>query len=87
MVKGEIKEVLSRIKWDPNFSSGNVEIVIVDRLARSQTSIIQFKDIETVDSASLTCKSGKWIPFHRIIEIRDATTGVVYWRKRLTSRA
>ncbi len=82
-MKGEIKEIFSKAKWDPSFKNREIEIVIIDRLVKNGRRIIKFSEKIKVKDSLIIEENGNWIPFHRILEIRDKNTGEVFWRKKL----
>jgi uncharacterized protein (UPF0248 family) len=82
-----IRELLSRIRWDPAFGHGQFEIAYQDRLSpdlqRVPLHSISFPDdrpdmFETTRPDSPTVR----IPLHRIREVRR--DGQLLWQRRTT---
>jgi uncharacterized protein (UPF0248 family) len=79
-----IHELLARIRWDPAFGAGRVEIGYLDKVAGSlrrvalhslhadpdNPSLLDFVDEDGVDHS---------IPLHRIREVRR--DGALIWRR------
>ncbi len=83
-MKYALREVLSKFKWDSRFRGkrSNIEIIILDRLVSEGKKIIRFPDVKEVGSSYIIYGENKWIPLHRILEIKDSRSGVVYWKKK-----
>ena len=78
-----IREILNRIFWHPNEDPRNYEIVFIHRGAPNDLKVIPAWCVVKVNPGSFEYSLGgenARIPFHRIVEIRDAKSGKVVWR-------
>ena len=79
-----IQELLSRIRWDNAFASGNFEIGYYDRVERK---IIQvpFQQVHMTSGDHFSCQVTDPdgyvhdVPFHRIKEVRK--DGLLIWHR------
>jgi len=87
--KMKIKEIFNKILWDPREKErkGDYEVTFIHRGAYKDQEIIPLTMIKEVKSSMFiyTNEYGEetYIPFHRIIEIRNRKTGEVLWSKRM----
>ena len=82
--KKTLREILNELKWHPERDLTNCEIVYVHRGAPDNKKTISGKTVKTIGpSYFIYGEMGieTFIPFHRIIEIKDYTTGKIIWRR------
>jgi uncharacterized protein (UPF0248 family) len=81
-----IRDVLNRICWHPNENRECYEVIFIHRGAPDDLKSISAKVIVRVGRRSFEYKEDGekivYIPFHRIVEIKNIKTGEVVWRSR-----
>lgn len=81
-----LRNVLNRIKWDPEESGQAYEITYVHRGVTGDKRTIPFSSIKEIHSSwfiYVDLDVGEvTIPFHRILEVRHAESGKLVWKKR-----
>ena len=81
-----LRDVLNRIRWDPDKSRRTYEITYIHRGAPSDKRTIPFSNVKEIHSSwfdYLDPEIGEAIiPFHRILEVRDVESGKKVWKKR-----
>ena len=80
-----IREFLNKIFWDPRENRVDYEVVFIHRGAYMDRKSVPCGLIKEVKSSWFTYESAEegevFIPFHRIIEIRNVKTGEIAWRR------
>jgi hypothetical protein len=79
-----IRDVLNKILWDKNECSHDYVVTFIHRGAINDRKTIPFNSIVNVFSSYFVYRREKeevYIPFHRILEIKNEITGEVMWRK------
>lgn len=83
-----IKEIFSKILWAPNEKKNieDIEITFVHRGAYQDKKTVSMKMVTEVKSSAFIYinEMGEetYIPFHRILEIKNKKTGEILWSKR-----
>lgn len=81
-----LREVLNRIKWDPQSGSSVYQITYIHRGDVGDKRTILFSDIREIHASWFLYESSYsgeiTIPFHRVIEVRNQKSGEVIWKKR-----
>ena len=81
-----LRDILNRIRWNPEEKGRTYEITYIHRGAEGDKRVIPFSSIEEIHSSWFTYTDPEGgevtIPFHRVLEVRDAESGKVIWRKR-----
>jgi uncharacterized protein (UPF0248 family) len=80
-----IRDVLNRMCWHPNENREGYEVVFIHRGAPNDLKSISAKAIVRVGQQSFEYKEEEkivYIPFHRIVAIRNIKTGEVIWRNK-----
>jgi len=86
--KMKIKEIFNKILWDPREKErkNDYEIVFIHRGAYQDRKTIPVTMIKEVKSSMFIYVNEigeeTYIPFHRILEIRNRKTGEILWSKR-----
>ncbi len=87
--KMKIKEIFNKILWDPREKErrNDYEIVFIHRGAYQDQKTIPVTMIKEVKSSMFIYVNNvgeeTYIPFHRILEIRNRRTGEILWSKRM----
>ncbi|MBP1448882.1 MAG: DUF504 domain-containing protein [Thermoproteus sp.] len=71
-----IRSLLNKLKWTG--SSGFV--VYVNRGSPEDRAEVSIDDIAEVGSNGFTTRSGTYIPYHRVVEVRDSANNVLMRR-------
>ena len=85
----KIKEVFNKILWDPREREKieEYEVTFIHRGALQDRKTIPVTMIKEVKSSMFIYinENGEetYIPFHRILEIRNRSTGEILWSKRV----
>lgn len=83
-----IKEIFNKILWDPREKKNieDYEITFIHRGAYQNRKTISMTMIKEVKSSAFIYLSEMgeetYIPFHRILEIKNKKTGEIVWSKR-----
>ncbi len=86
--KMKIKEIFNKILWDPDEKKniGDYEITFIHRGAYQDQKTISMMMIKEVKSSAFIyineIGEETYIPFHRILEIKNKKTGEILWSKR-----
>ena len=75
-----LKETLNKIFWHPNYKREDFEVVILHRGAKENKKIIPLDDVEIKGNYLIYFDT--YIPFHRILEIRNKKTGEILYKKK-----
>jgi len=78
-----LRNLLNRLLWDSEIDPSDYEIVFISRGAPNDTEIICGSALVKVWARGFEAKvrgGTKYVPFHRIIEIRNRKTGEVIFR-------
>ena len=81
----QLKNVLNRLRWDSREKADDYVITYRHRGAPGDVKRVKASAILKLGKSYLTLPSESeevTIPFHRILEIRNRTTGTVIWRSR-----
>lgn len=84
-MKFAARSVLNKLLWDSRVNRGDYEIVYESRGAPSGVERVSALFLSKVFSRGFEYEVGgrrKYIPFHRIVEIRNVKTGEVLYRSR-----
>ena len=79
-----IRDVLNKILWDKHECSHDYVVTFIHRGAIDDRKTISFNSIEKIFSSHFVYRRGKeevYIPFHRILEIKNVRTDIVKWKK------
>ncbi|MFH0748861.1 MAG: RNA repair domain-containing protein [Candidatus Bathyarchaeota archaeon] len=80
-----LRDILNKIIWDPQEQRSHFELVYIHRGVPMDKKTISCSLIEKVGSSRFTYQSAEegevFIPFHRILEIRNVKTGQLLWMK------
>jgi uncharacterized protein (UPF0248 family) len=84
-----LKNILNKLRWDRSEDAEQYLITYRHRGAPDDMRQVKGSEIVKLGKSyfTLPSESGEevTIPFHRILEIRDTTTGAVIWRSRRES--
>jgi len=84
-----LKNILNKFRWDRSEDAEQYLITYRHRGAPDDMRQVKSSEIVKLGKSyfTLASESGEevTIPFHRILEIRDTTTGTVIWRSRRES--
>jgi len=83
--RNPLRALLNKIIWDSRFNPEEYEVIYVSRGALGDVEKISADKIIKVWSRGFDAAvSGKtrYIPFHRIVEIKNTKTGEVLFRSR-----
>ena len=76
---------MNKLFWDPKEKIANYDLTFIHRGALMDMKVIHGIMIKEVESFGFVYKSEKegeiFIPFHRILEIRNIKTGQILWKK------
>ncbi|MGP3667049.1 MAG: RNA repair domain-containing protein [Candidatus Bathyarchaeota archaeon] len=83
-----LRDVLNRIRWNKKFNPDDYVITFIHRDAKSNRKTIPYRVITTIGKSWFTYKNSEtdeetFIPYHRILEIRNVKTGKILWSKVL----
>ncbi|MHA1230031.1 MAG: DUF504 domain-containing protein [Candidatus Helarchaeota archaeon] len=86
-MKGEIREILNKIKWTKPTEYKDYLIIFTHRGYPNDKKEIKFDKIVGVKSSYFLYKENEsseitHIPFHRILEIIDLKNDKILWKKR-----
>jgi uncharacterized protein (UPF0248 family) len=79
MRKGSVKELLSKIKYDPRENEENYYIIIEHRSDRGKTKKIPVEEIELGHGYFFVADAQ--IPYHRILRV-EKKDGEIVWKTR-----
>ncbi|MFH0897221.1 MAG: RNA repair domain-containing protein [Candidatus Bathyarchaeota archaeon] len=82
-----IRDILNKLLWDPKENIVYYELAFIHRGAPMDVKVISCSLIAEVESSGFTYKNEEedeevFIPFHRVLEIRNVRTGQVIYNKR-----
>jgi len=82
-----IRNFLNKLKWDPRENPENYIIEYISRGAPNDKEIIRASSITKVFHRGFEYKAPygkiKYIPFHRILLIKNVSTDRIIYRKRM----
>jgi uncharacterized protein (UPF0248 family) len=73
-----IRNILNKLKWTGQRGS----IVYINRGSPGDVAEISTEDLEEIGRGGFTTKSGAYIPYHRVVEIRDGEGRTLLKRRR-----
>ncbi len=79
-----IKEILNKIFWDKRLNIENHVITFIHRGAKEDKKTIPCKLIVKTGKSWFLYKNMEdetFIPYHRILEIKNIKTGEILWKK------
>lgn len=74
------REILNKLKWDPNYELAHAEIWYLHRGAPNDLKIISGSEITKLNSSFIYTSSLAVIPYHRILKI--VYEGETLWERR-----
>jgi len=79
-----LRDALNKILWDKRQNPTEYEVTFIHRGAPSDTRTIRFSSIVIIGSSWFVYCDGEevLIPYHRVLAVRNARTGVTIWSKR-----
>jgi hypothetical protein len=82
-----LKNVLNRLRWDKDENPANYQITYRHRGAPGDVKIVRASNIKNLGKSYFTLQEVDgadefFIPFHRILEIRDTTDDSIVWVSR-----
>lgn len=83
-----LRNLLNRLIWDSRIKSGDYRIYYISRGARHDVDSVRGNKVVKVYSRGFEITAGgkiKYIPFHRVILVKNEVTGEIIYKKR-TSR-
>jgi len=85
-----LRDVLNRIIWDPHERASEYEVTFVHRGAPGDIRKVSVSEIEEVHRSWFLLRSQEeesaTIPLHRVLEIRQVSSGRIVWQKTLRRR-
>jgi uncharacterized protein (UPF0248 family) len=82
-----VRNILNKLIWDSRENIANYKLTFIHRGAPGDVKTIPCSLIREVRISWFTYgnegEEETIIPFHRVLEIRNATTGEAIWRKKL----
>ncbi len=85
-----LRDVLNRLRWNPQEKGHDYLITYTHRGAEGDMRSILFSQIQEIHSSWFTYVDPEseevTIPFHRILEVADITSGEILWKKGLVKR-
>ncbi|MHC1605481.1 MAG: DUF504 domain-containing protein [Candidatus Methanofastidiosia archaeon] len=80
------KEMLSKIRWHPDYDERKYQIVYLHRGAPKDEKRINFSEIEELLTSDFIItnkdETKSYIPYHRVLRIEDSE-GNSIWKKRV----
>lgn len=79
-----LRNFLCRLRWDESLNPEEYLIIFVSRGAPGDVEAVRGSSVERVYLRGFEVREGdkvKYIPFHRIVEIRNSATGKVVYEK------
>ena len=84
-----LKNILNKLRWDSSENAEQYTVTYRHRGVPGDVKQVRASEIQKLGKSYFTLPSesddGVMIPFHRILEIRNTTTGTVIWRSRRKS--
>jgi len=84
-----LKNILNKLRWDIRENAEKYVITYRHKGAPGDSRRVRASEIQKLGKSYFTLPSESdeevTIPFHRILEIRNTTTGTVTWRSRKKS--
>jgi uncharacterized protein (UPF0248 family) len=82
----QIREYLNMVRWDSKIKEEEFEVSFLHRNEVYEKKTISFPQITTISSSWFQYMNQfhveTLIPFHRILEIRNARTNEVLWKRK-----
>lgn len=81
----KIRDILNRIKWDPQLNEGKFLLTFIHRGAPGNIKIIEVKSIKVISENFFSYfdnNNYNFIPFHRILIIREKETNQILYKKK-----
>ena len=79
-----LRNFLSRLKWDASINPEEYLVTFVSRGAPGGVEAVRGSSIERVYLRGFEAREGgkvRYIPFHRVVEVRNTVTGSVVYKK------
>ncbi len=79
-----LRNLLSRLRWDPGVRAGDYVITFVSRGAPGGVEVVRGSSIERVYLRGFEVREGsrlRYIPFHRVLEVKNEVTGEVVYKR------
>ncbi|MEM2094372.1 MAG: RNA repair domain-containing protein [Candidatus Bathyarchaeia archaeon] len=82
-----MRDVLNRIIWDPKERASEYEVTFIHRGLPGNVRTIRASDIKEVHGSWFLLKTLEQeptvIPLHRVLEVRQTSSGICVWRRKL----
>lgn len=81
--RNPLRNLLNRLMWDRSLNPGEYVIYFESRGATSGFEVVKGDELEKVYLRGFEARMGgkvKYIPFHRVLEVRNEATGEVLYR-------
>ena len=81
----KIREILNKIKWDPQLNEKNYYITFIHRGFPDDKKTIESRVIKTISSSFFSYFEGEdisYIPFHRILLIKEKESNQIIYKKK-----
>ena len=79
-----IRDLLNKLKWSPDIKFEDYQVVIVHRGGYMDRKVIPCASILDIGPRAFCYLDEKgsttWIPYHRVVEVRDIKGNIV-WRR------
>lgn len=83
-----LRALLNKLLWDNRFNIGDYSLTFIHRGAKEDKKVIPCRLITKVEKLGFTFESSPenkemetFIPYHRILEIKNVRTGEILWQK------
>lgn len=73
-----IRSLLNKLKW----TGQRGVITYINRGSPGDVEEISTEDVEEIGHGGFTTKSGAYIPYHRVVEIKDGEGNILLKRRR-----
>lgn len=83
--RNPLRNLLNRLVWDRSLNSSDYTIYFKSRGSPSGIDAVKGNELEKVYLRGFEARVGgkvKYIPFHRVTEVRNETTGEILYRAR-----
>jgi uncharacterized protein (UPF0248 family) len=83
--RNPLRNLLNRLVWDRSLNPGDYAIYFESRGTTSGFEVVKGDELEKVYLRGFEARMGgkvKYIPFHRVFEVRNETTGEILYRAR-----
>ncbi len=75
MTDNALRSLINRLRWDPHWGDQEAVLIVRERVGGVPSqAVIAVSEVVAVSAHGCTTRDGTFLPFHRVLEVRQGAT-------------